>query len=441
MNYYTFFDADSIPNPKTRKLFKEVLSSYVIENYRAAIVMLYSVTICDLIYKLIDLRDIYGDETAADILSGASSFSDETTRKNWERTLIEKIHKRTDLLSQESCDAIERLHQVRNYAAHPTFSTSFELSVPSKEAVIAHMKEMLHHILTRPCYFGKSEIDPMLEDLDRFRDSFDQGYEQWKRFLDRRYYSHVLPERIAPWFSSLWSLCFNKPDNEMCSRNRKQLVFALRALLDSRKQECISVLTNDTDRYVIDPSDATVFSAIDVLTFHSDLYQFVNEEAKSVIRTSSRKDINMSALAFFLSPSLSEHMAMLDRHMEMHRSGQSPIVATVAERLFSVASDNGEKDSILDHYISWYAGSRQFDAADERFDIFIAPFLSQMEKRHFETLLSETNKNYQIHGRRNSYRANTEIMKYAKDRIECSDIGERYPNFEYNESVLGEQST
>ena len=109
--------------------------------------------------------------------------------------------------------------------------------------------------------------------------------------------------------------------------------------------------------------------------------------------------------------------------------------------MFSVASDNGEKDSILDHYISWYAGSRQFDAADERFDIFIAPFLSQMEKRHFETLLSETNKNYQIHGRRNSYRAYTEIMKYAKDRIECSDIGERYPNFEYNESVLGEQST
>ena len=41
MNYHTFFDLDSIPNPKTRELFKEVLSSYVIENYRSAIVMLY----------------------------------------------------------------------------------------------------------------------------------------------------------------------------------------------------------------------------------------------------------------------------------------------------------------------------------------------------------------------------------------------------------------
>lgn len=442
MNYHTFFDLDSIPNPKTRELFKEVLSSYAIENYRSAIVMLYSVTICDLFYKLIDLRDVYGDKAATQILEEASKLSDETTRKTWERSLIAQIQERTSLLSQESRAAIEHLHQLRNFSAHPTFNPStYELLVPSKEETIACMKEMLYHVLLQPCYFGRNVIDTMLEDLDRLRETFVQDYERWKEFLDRKYYSHVLPERIAPWFSSLWSLCFKKPDDERCNRNRMPLGYALRVLLDGRKQECIAALAEDTNRYGVDPSQVTVRSAIDVLTFHPDLFEHLNNETKAIVRMVARKDINMSALAFFLSPSLSQHMTMLDRFMEGHRSGKSPIVASVAERLFWVASDNGEKNCLLDHYISWYAGSRQFDAADERFDIFIAPFLPYMEKHHFESLLAETDHNYQIYGRRNSYGANTEIMKHARGRIDCSNIGEQYPNFKFNVSMLEDQST
>ena len=78
--------------------------------------------------------------------------------------------------------------------------------------------------------------------------------------------------------------------------------------------------------------------------------------------------------------------------------------------------------------------------ANERFDILVAPFLSDMEKHHFEKLLTETNHNYQIYGRGNSYSANTEIMKYAKGQINISDIGERYPNFRFNAALLEDQS-
>lgn len=442
MNYHTFFDLDSIPNPKTRELFKEVLSAYVIENYRSAIVMLYSVTICDLYYKLIDLRDVYEDKAATEILTEASKLSDDATRKTWERSLIAKIQEKTSLLSQESRAAIEHLHQLRNFSAHPTFNPStYELLVPSKEETVACMKEMLHHVLLQPCYFGRNVIDTMLEDLDRFRDSFDQGYEQWKEFLVRKYYSHVLPGRIAPWFASLWSLCFKKPDDEKSNRNRKQLGFAVRALLDCHKQESVAALIREPDRYGIDPSIATVLSAINLLTFHSDLYKHLNEETKSVIRTASRNDVNMMALAFFLSPSLSKHMTMLDEKMEWPRPGKSPISPKVAERLFAIASDCGSGSLILDHYVSWYACSRNFDMANERFDIFVAPFLSDMEKHHFEKLLTETNQNFQIYGRGNSYSANTEIMKYAKGQINVSDIGERYPNFRFNAALLEDQST
>ena len=43
-------EADDIYFSKTREYFKEVLSSYANGNYRSAIVMLYSIAICDILY-------------------------------------------------------------------------------------------------------------------------------------------------------------------------------------------------------------------------------------------------------------------------------------------------------------------------------------------------------------------------------------------------------
>ena len=47
-----FQEIEKIYSIKSREYFKEVVSSYAIGNFRSAIVMLYSVCMCDLIYKL-----------------------------------------------------------------------------------------------------------------------------------------------------------------------------------------------------------------------------------------------------------------------------------------------------------------------------------------------------------------------------------------------------
>lgn len=54
---------------KTQEYFNEVVSSYANGNYRSAVVMLYSVVICDLLFKLQELKDMYNDTTAVEILS------------------------------------------------------------------------------------------------------------------------------------------------------------------------------------------------------------------------------------------------------------------------------------------------------------------------------------------------------------------------------------
>ncbi len=67
-NFSIELAADKISEPRTREYFQEVLNSYTSSNYRSAVVMLWTVVICDLIYKLQDLRDIYNDTIAQSIL-------------------------------------------------------------------------------------------------------------------------------------------------------------------------------------------------------------------------------------------------------------------------------------------------------------------------------------------------------------------------------------
>ena len=62
-------EEENIYFPKTREYFKEVISSYSNGNYRSAIVMLYSVVICDMLFKLKELKDMYNDTVASSLLA------------------------------------------------------------------------------------------------------------------------------------------------------------------------------------------------------------------------------------------------------------------------------------------------------------------------------------------------------------------------------------
>ena len=52
-------DSEDIYFAKTKEYFSEVISNYASGNYRSAVVMLYSVAICDLLFKLKELCDMY----------------------------------------------------------------------------------------------------------------------------------------------------------------------------------------------------------------------------------------------------------------------------------------------------------------------------------------------------------------------------------------------
>lgn len=60
--------SEKIHSGKTKDYFQEVLSSYHNGNYRSAVVMLWSVAVWDIVYKLEYLVDLYQDKQAKSIL-------------------------------------------------------------------------------------------------------------------------------------------------------------------------------------------------------------------------------------------------------------------------------------------------------------------------------------------------------------------------------------
>ena len=155
-------EADDIYFSKTKEYFNEVLSNYANGNYRSAVVMLYSVAICDLLFKLQELVDMYNDSVAGDILREVEkcrNSNDNKSKSRWEKEFVDSVYRKTELLDLESYTNLNHLYDHRNFSAHPALNDRYELISPSKETTIALIKNVLEEILIKPSIFVKNVTD------------------------------------------------------------------------------------------------------------------------------------------------------------------------------------------------------------------------------------------------------------------------------------------
>ena len=159
-------ETEDIYFSKTREYFNEVLSDYSNGSFRSAVVMLYSVAVCDLLFKLKELVDMYNDKTAIKILDEVEKCrTDHSNKSKWEKELVDKIHKETQILDLEAYTHLNHLYDYRNFSAHPALNENYELISPSREITIALIKNILNDILIKPPMFNKGITDMLLEDL------------------------------------------------------------------------------------------------------------------------------------------------------------------------------------------------------------------------------------------------------------------------------------
>ena len=122
--------------------------------------------VCDIVYKLQYLVDLYQDKQAKSILDGIEkSQTDNPKSPSWEFELIQDTHEHTNLLDHSEYANLVYLQQQRHLSAHPILDSDRQLHTPNKETVRALIRNTLEDLLIKPPFYTKKIIDELSENI------------------------------------------------------------------------------------------------------------------------------------------------------------------------------------------------------------------------------------------------------------------------------------
>ena len=400
--------------------------------------MLYSIAICDILYKLEELRDMYNDGNAKNILKEVEAIRKDNTQYSksaWEKELIDKVRDRTNLLDIEAYTHLNHLYDYRNFSAHPALNDDYELLSPSSESVIACIKNTLKDILVKPPIFLKEVFALLTDDLDGKIDLYKNNRKELETYLNNRYYNRMPQSMKIKTFKKLWKFCFKLADDENCKKNRLINRFALEILVnDSTLNSSIETEINQNESYyTVDYDEQCIQHLIMFLSKNPYIFKCLGEDCKIKINNQIDKDGTCRAISWFKYDSLQQHITDLNDHKSNIDSKAIPYI----KKHYEV---NGELNILIDFFILLYGNSGSFDTANSRFDNLIEPVLLQMSREQIICLIEVSNDNNQIYGRWHSYSDNTAIVKNVKGILGDDFDYSRYSNFKFDESVLDESS-
>src|SRR5699024_3690584 len=427
---------ESIYHKKTQKYFEEVLDSYTAGNYRSAVVMLYSVVICDLIYKLKELHEKYDDSIAEDILI---TIGEEQRRKptspEWEQKLIDLVSQKTNLLDNIVSENIRHLRQHRHLSAHPVLNELDILFMPSKENARSHIRNMLEGLLIKSPIFSKDVFDFFMEDIAENQNNFPHNEaDKLDEYLETKYFIHfnkALEEKV---FKALWKFVFRKEDEdgEHFKVNRDINLRVLMLMYKRNRIELASLIKEDPSYYSqISGSDATIKKLIQFLSKYDDVFKLLEDHSKQLLTDKVHLENKFIVESHFLSESPVEHFELLSKRFHEENHGYAPFrlnhVFTPDEIkiLEWIATEHNCMEEFLKFMIEHHLYSGSFQQADTTFSICIAPFLEKFNKEHVIFLLKGINQNNQLYNRGKEYIDN----KFGDD-IDYHI----YEHFEYNDT-------
>jgi len=412
---------ERIFNAKTKEYFREVTSSYYNGNYRSAVVMLYSVVISDLIYKLLDLKELYQDSSAEAILTEIEILQKRNpTSPEWETKLIEQINTRTKLLEVADYQNILNLQKHRHLSAHPVLDQEYELYNPNKETTRAHIRNMLEGLFLKPPVLANRITEVFTEDLTRIRDVLIENEEALKQYLNSKYLNAMHPQMQDKLFKTLWKFIFRLTEVE-CNENRRINFKALKIIFLRRKADLIKLIQ----------SDAAYFSQISTgepleylnyfLSIHGELYSVLNIDARILLQEYITQDKDCNIIAWYINGDVQKHIEGI---MDSFESEPYIPHSQYLEYLYDIACEHGCENKMIDLFILLFGDSGSYDTADSQYTSFIKPYLQRYTRENFIKLLEAINTRPQIYNRGRSRTDDSEIMNYT-ERV----LG---PDFDYS---------
>jgi len=284
-------DIDRVYSGKTRDYFKEIISLYKNKNYRSAIVMLYSLLISDLYYKLQDLEDIYNDEKAKEILTEITEIREKNqTSPEWEKLMIERIKGKTSFLDNHMYDKFDFLKKERNICAHPEMNYNLNLYTPNNSTVAGYIKDIYEGVFVKPPIFINNIVNSLTEDLKEHKYIYESNRDLLHNHITNTYLSRITDDMLKKLFKAFWKLTFKSQDED-CRNNRYVLFRALKEIIDYKKELLINIIKNNeyyTTQILIN-DDAVFKYLIFLCTYYYNseynIYTNFNDDFKSKIKS------------------------------------------------------------------------------------------------------------------------------------------------------------
>lgn len=415
--------SENIFSNKTREYFEEVTQTYYTNCFRSSIVMLYSVVVCDLIFKLEELRDIYNDNTAKKILLEVESMQKANpTSPNWENKLVEMIAERTTLLEISDIENINQLQKHRHLSAHPVLNQISLLFKPNKETVKAHIRNMLEGVLTKPPILSTRIFNELVEDLAKNKDRFSEDKEL-KRFLFAKYFKSLRKETLNDIFKKLWKLVF-KLENEECNTNREINFKALKIIFEIDSKETINMIKSEQLYFNGTLRGVCMNYLFKFLFEFPKVYQALSDLSKSDIEYEIKNSIKYQFLSWFKFEKIEEfHYDLMKTIIDL------PLFAIDKKTYDNVKSLYKEfelKKDFIDLTILIFSKSNSYDTADHNYYARIEPLLEHFEKEQLIKLIEAVNNNNQI-AYRGQAKSHNKRMKVYFDKV----LGEEFDYSKY----------
>jgi len=369
--------AAQIFDARTKEYFSEVLSCYAAGNYRSAVVMLWSVAVCDLLFKLQNLADLYRDDKAKTILAEIGKLQQDNERSPiWETKLVESVAEQTQLLDIAERENLLHLQRQRHLAAHPVVTANFQLHRPNHDTTRALIRNTLDGLLLKAPILAKQIVGELVEDLEQASGILIDD-KKLKAYLESKYFSRFNPEVEKAVFKALWKFAF-RVDDERCEKNRTINYSALRLLFARNPGQFRSLVETDKDYFsTIATAGAAVVCLIHFLSREPSLYALLADHAKTAVQHAAESDASARCLAWFTAGSLQEHATKLS---DWIAGNEYPEIDRSTWSALEEISDSPEwSKSVIRLANKYYVTSRNYNTADQRFSEIIRPLLDHYD--------------------------------------------------------------
>lgn len=419
---------EKIYSAKTREYFDEVIKSYYSESYRSAVVMLYSIVIADLVYKIEELKELYADSNAIDILDEITELQKRNPNSpDWESKLVELVKEKTNLLEPADFLHLTTLQKHRHLCAHPVLTQNFELYRPNRETTRAHIRNMLEGVLVKPPLLSRKIFEDLLLNLNSIKTIIYNDV-QLERHLNAKYFDKINEKTLKHIFRSLWKITF-KTINLQCDENREINFKALNIILKSNYQKFFDLIATEKDYYSdIAVENLTVF--ISLLNQFPDIFDKLNESAKILATNTIESDADLDTFAIFITKDIEKHIEKVLAISWDSGYEKDYITTQSIVKVFNHTINDGKRNLAYDFLIKMFGKSGQYAIADSRFDNLIQPYIKDFNKEELKMIVKGINSNSQIYDRRKARHTNYQIKQRMDEVNEDFDFS-KYYNFKY----------